>query len=109
MYEDDVTDGYTANLHFGNSFFNQFNSPEVDLLSDLTPRSSDFNSTNDESSVSYILWLKTQLWQAQTLLIWSHIEEVHLLRRATYPRWTIESIVSTIVYRPISLKELNEI
>jgi len=53
MYEDDVTDGYTANLHFGNSFFNQINSPEVDLLGDLTPRSRNFNSTNDESSVSF--------------------------------------------------------
>ena len=53
MHEDDVTDGYTANLHFGNSFFNQINSPEVDLLGDLTPRSRNFNSTNDESSVSF--------------------------------------------------------
>ena len=53
MHEDDVTDGYTANLHFGTSFFNQFNSPEVDLLSELTPRSSDFNSTNAENSVSF--------------------------------------------------------
>ena len=58
MYEDDVTDGYTANLHFGNSFFNQFNSPEVDILSGLTPRSSNFNSTNDESSVSYFFAVK---------------------------------------------------
>ena len=53
MHEDDVTDGYTANLHFGTSFFNQFNSPEVDLLSELTPRSNDFNSTNAENSVSF--------------------------------------------------------
>ena len=53
MHEDDVTDGYTANLHFGDSFFKQFNSPEIDLLSDLAPRSSIINSTNAENSVSF--------------------------------------------------------
>ena len=54
MYEDDVTDGYTANLHFGDSFFKQFtdSSPEADLLSELAPRSSVINSTSAENMVS---------------------------------------------------------
>ena len=83
MHEDDVTDGYTANLHFETSFFNQFNSPEVDLLSELTPRSSDFNSTNAENSVSF--QCRKTVRTVPTLLILSKIENGNLSSKRNRP------------------------